>query len=63
MKCKHLFAIEFAIKWGTIKDIDEIPIANIDQSTSNDIQTAVTTKPEVVTTRRTKSYLEDNYDF
>ena len=25
MKCKHLFAIEFAIKWGTLKDIDKVP--------------------------------------
>jgi hypothetical protein len=62
IKCKHLFAIEFAIKWRTIKDINKIP--NADQNTSNDIQTAaVTTKPEVVTARRTKSYLGDNYDF
>jgi predicted nucleic acid-binding Zn finger protein len=63
LKCKHLFAIEFAIKWGTVKDIDEIP--NIDQSTSNNIQTAATAKAEVVviTARRTKSYLEDDYDF
>jgi hypothetical protein len=26
IKCKHLFAIEFAIKWGIIKDIDKAPI-------------------------------------
>jgi predicted nucleic acid-binding Zn finger protein len=25
LKCKHLWGIEFAIKWGTIKDIDKIP--------------------------------------
>ena len=26
MKCKHIFAIEFAIQWGTIKDVDgELP--------------------------------------
>ena len=23
LKCKHFFAIEFAMKWGTIKDIDD----------------------------------------
>jgi predicted nucleic acid-binding Zn finger protein len=27
LKCKHLFAIEFAIKWGTIRDIDKLPSA------------------------------------
>jgi hypothetical protein len=46
--------IEFAIKWGTIKDIDKNP--NTDQSTSNNI---AGTKPVV----GTKSYLEDDYDF
>jgi predicted nucleic acid-binding Zn finger protein len=62
LKCKHIFAIEFAIKWGTIKNIDEIP--NIDQSISNNIGG---TKPvEVVAGtagRTTKSYLDDDYDF
>ncbi len=24
-KCKHLFAIEFAIRMGTLKDIDKLP--------------------------------------
>jgi hypothetical protein len=60
VKCKHCFAIEFAIKWETIKDIDEIP--NADQNTSTDIQATATTK-SVVVTKRTKSYLEDDYDF
>jgi predicted nucleic acid-binding Zn finger protein len=68
VKCKHLFAIEFAIKWGIIKDIDKIPNTNIDQSTSNNIQAAIAaateTKSEVVVASRTpKSYLEDDYDF
>ena len=25
VKCKHIFAIEFTIKWGTLKDIDKLP--------------------------------------
>src|SRR5215212_9159804 len=25
LKCKHLFAIEFAIRWGTLRDIDKLP--------------------------------------
>jgi hypothetical protein len=29
LKCKHLFAIEFAIKWGTIKEIDKVPANSI----------------------------------
>jgi predicted nucleic acid-binding Zn finger protein len=63
-KCKHLFAIEFAIKWGTIKDIDKIPVADTNQSTSNDIH-ATATKPVVVgvAARRTKSYKDDDYSF
>jgi predicted nucleic acid-binding Zn finger protein len=70
LKCKHLWAAEFAIKWGTIKDIDKVPtdIADhiADQNTSNDIIAAVTKPIETaaVTKRRTtKSYLEDDYDF
>ena len=35
IKCKHLFAIEFAIKWGTIKDIDKIPSLSTTTSTTN----------------------------
>jgi predicted nucleic acid-binding Zn finger protein len=59
VKCKHLWGIEFALKWGTIKDIDEIP--NIaDQSTSNNI---AGTNPVELVTKRTKSYLEDDYNF
>jgi predicted nucleic acid-binding Zn finger protein len=60
LKCKHLFAIEFAIKWGTIKDIDRNPDDTADQDTTNDITPA--TNP-LVGSRRTKSYLEDDYDF
>ena len=68
IKCKHLFAIEFAIKWATIKDIDKVPssvaaaaapVVDTDQSTSNDIHAA--TIPVVA--RRTKSYRDDDYDF
>src|SRR5215212_5737861 len=39
LKCKHLFAIEFAIKCGTIKDIDKIPLADTNQNSSNNITT------------------------
>jgi hypothetical protein len=65
LKCKHLFAIEFAIKWGIIKDIDKLPTPAVadtaaDQNPSDDIQIISTT---ATVTKRTKSYLEDDYDF
>jgi predicted nucleic acid-binding Zn finger protein len=50
LKCKHLFAIEFAIKWGTIKEIDKLPI----EAKSDNV---------IPTLSSTKSYLEDDYDF
>jgi predicted nucleic acid-binding Zn finger protein len=62
IKCKHLFAIEFAIKWGTIIDIDKLPTTGIDtdQNTSNN----KSTEPLVVTVTRTKSsYEDDDYTF
>ena len=34
LKCKHLWGIEFAINWGTIKDIDKIPTILPSQSTT-----------------------------
>ena len=34
IKCKHIFAIEFAIKWGTIKDIDKVPTSAITAATA-----------------------------
>jgi hypothetical protein len=37
MKCKHQFAIEFAIKWGTIKNIDKIQSLLIPTSTNNEL--------------------------
>jgi hypothetical protein len=63
-----LFAIEFAIKWRTIKEIDEIPIpaaanTTADQNPSNDIQIISTSAAATVTKRTIKSYLDDDYDF
>ena len=37
IKCKHLFAIEFAIKWGTLQDIDTIPSLLTTTLTSNEL--------------------------
>ena len=71
LKCKHLFAIEFAIKWRTIKDIDKIPSLSTTISTNNELgQTNLsydklgeTNNNTAITNKTTKSYLEDDYDF
>jgi hypothetical protein len=53
LKCKHLFAIEFAIKWGTIKDIDKVPLTVSGTTAAEadvkiDTQTNITTKSTTV---------------
>jgi predicted nucleic acid-binding Zn finger protein len=78
IKCKHLFAIEFAIKWGTIKDIDRIPNPTVEDV---EIDNTITNQQELLgypnlpysklgqtnnnnkTIHNQKSYLEDDYDF
>lgn len=49
LKCKHIHAIEFSIRFGTLKDIDRLP------AESKRYGSGVITQ--------TKSYREDNYDF
>ena len=65
LKCKHLWGIEFAIKWGTIKDIDN-PLTEIKGDTAG-IKTAtktttITTKP-MITSTSSLSYEDDEYSF
>ena len=48
-KCKHLFAIEFAIKWGTLRDTDKLPT-----DVKRDIQSVAL---------QSKSYKDDDYSF
>ena len=51
MKCKHLHSIEFAIRMGTLRDIDRLPTeAKVKK---------VNPRPAVVT----KSYKDDDYSF
>jgi predicted nucleic acid-binding Zn finger protein len=57
MKCKHLFAIEFAIKWGTIQDIDKVPSLLLE---ANKRFPAVVQQSN---NNKKSSYLEDDYDF
>ncbi len=52
MKCKHLHALEFAIRMGTLRDIDRLP-------TEAKVKKVVV--PVAVTTP--KSYTEDQYSF
>ena len=69
MKCKHLFAIEFAIKWGTIKDIKVPPIATEETAEAYvkiDTQTNIATKSTavvIVSAIEPKSYKDDDYTF
>jgi predicted nucleic acid-binding Zn finger protein len=51
MKCKHLFAIEFALKWGIVKDIDKLPTG-----IKEDIQITSISKSS-------SSYKDDDYTF
>jgi hypothetical protein len=53
LKCKHQFAIEYAIRLGTLKDIEKLP------KEAKRYPTA--TEAAVVETA--KSYRDDNYDF
>ena len=59
IKCKHLFAIEFAIKWGTIKDIDN-PLTDVKEDTAIIKTTTTITKPMITSSL---SYKNDDYTF
>jgi predicted nucleic acid-binding Zn finger protein len=50
MKCKHLHSIEYAIRMGTLKDIDILP-------------REAKVRKVVATVKPTKSYTEDDYSF
>ena len=59
MKCKHIFAIEFAIQWGTIKDIDGgLPT---EAKVRKKVATTSATTGTVPTTK--SSYKDDDYSF
>ena len=62
LKCKHLWSIEFAIRFDTLKEIDQLP-ADVKRDTSMLISPP---KPEqiVATTIKAKSsYKDDDYSF
>jgi predicted nucleic acid-binding Zn finger protein len=58
-KCKHLWGIEFAIKWGTIKDIDN-PLTDVKEDTAIIKETKTITKPMITSSL---SYKDDEYTF
>jgi hypothetical protein len=62
-KCKHIFAVEFAIRMNTLKDIDKLP-AEAQRFTNNKEEDP--TRPEIQPLHHTKigkSYTKDDYSF
>jgi len=57
LKCKHLWSIEFAIRFGTLKDTDKLPA-----DAKRDTSVLVSPKPEPIAIEA-KSYTEDDYSF
>jgi predicted nucleic acid-binding Zn finger protein len=53
IRCKHQFAIEYAIRLGTLKDIDKLPAEAKRYGSTTTTTTAITSK----------SYRDDDYDF
>jgi hypothetical protein len=57
IKCKHSFAIEFAIKWETVKDIDKLPPTSATADVKEDTQIVQIPKSS------SSSYKDDDYTF
>ena len=55
MKCKHLWSIEFAIRYGKLKDTDRLPI---EAKVKKVVATTATTPAKIA-----RSYKEDDYSF
>ena len=59
MRCKHIWACEFAIRLGTLRDTDRLPTeAKVSKVTASSA-TCATIRAKV----STKSYTEDDYSF
>jgi hypothetical protein len=54
-KCKHIWSIEFAIRFGTVNDTDRVPA-------DAKLVTSVSPKPEQIAIEAT-SYTDDQYSF
>ena len=57
MKCKHIWSIEYAIRFGTLKDTDRLPA-----DAKRDTSVLVSPKSQQITIEA-KSYTEDEYSF
>jgi len=57
MKCKHLHAIEFAIRLGTLKDTDKLP------TDSKVRKVVITPIPPVEAVPTKSSFINDEYSF
>jgi len=55
LKCKHQFAIEFAIRMGTLVDNDKLPV-----DAKRDTSVLVSLKPKPIAIEA-KSYTDDGY--
>ena len=62
IKCKHLHSIEYAIRLGTLRDTDKLPV-EAKRDTSLVLLSSI--EPEQITTiaLEAKSYTEDDYSF
>src|SRR5688500_8183409 len=62
VRCKHSFAVEYAIRMGTLKDTDKLPA---DAKRDNNNTSILVSKPEPITaaTIEAKPYTEDDYSF
>ena len=61
LKCKHQFAIEFAIRMGTLKDTDKLP-----GDENRDTFSVLLLNPEPIAAgvpTKPSSYREDDYSF
>jgi predicted nucleic acid-binding Zn finger protein len=65
MKCKHLHAIKFAIRLGTLKDTDRLPTTTTTEETNNKVRkvaaSATTTTTVALSTK--SSFTNDEYSF
>jgi len=59
-RCKHIFAVEFAIRFATVKEVEHFPEESI--RTLNDLEKAEIEHEEYNTSRR-MTYEDDEYSF
>jgi hypothetical protein len=63
VKCKHLWSIEFAIRMGTLKDINKLPEEAKRYYPTSTPTITLTITPTITPTTTVKSYEDDDYSF